>query len=174
MQKRSAASDHPGNLASPGRCSSIERGLAPRFPWGPSRPREGEWPWWAPRASDHDVQTLARDRRHVALANAVDVATHSSRRWSRGRSSRSSTSTAASCSTPPLVSDAFPTGYAVTPGEASIVHHVLALVVDPQATGQGGLADAAIMQSSTTPHPTARSRRPTSSSPTSSAAEGLL
>ena len=48
---------------------------------------------------------------------------------------------------PPLVSDAFPTGYAVTPGEASIVHHVLALVVDPQATGQGGLADAAIMQS---------------------------
>jgi hypothetical protein len=35
----------------------------------------------------------------------------------------------------------------VTPGEASIVHHVLAFIVDPQATGQGGLTNAAIMQS---------------------------
>jgi hypothetical protein len=47
----------------------------------------------------------------------------------------------------PNAADAFLTGYAVTPGEPSIVHHVLAFIVDPQATGQGGQTNAAIIQS---------------------------
>ena len=70
-----------------------------------------------------------------------------SRRWRRGARWRSSTSTAASCSTRRRQPNAFLTGYAVTPGEASIVHHVLAFIVDPQAPGQDGRTNAAIMQS---------------------------
>ena len=46
----------------------------------------------------------------------------------------------------PIAADSFLTGYAVTPGEPSIVHHVLAFIVDPQATGQGGETNAAIIQ----------------------------
>ncbi len=47
----------------------------------------------------------------------------------------------------PVTANAFLTAYAVTPGEASIVHHVLAFVVDPQAPGSDGRTNAAIMQS---------------------------
>jgi hypothetical protein len=47
----------------------------------------------------------------------------------------------------PNPSDAFLTGYDVTPGEPSIVHHVLMFAVDPQATGADGRTNAAIMQS---------------------------
>jgi hypothetical protein len=45
----------------------------------------------------------------------------------------------------PRPTDGFLTGYDVTPGEATIVHHVLMFVVDPQGQGQGGRTNAAIM-----------------------------
>jgi hypothetical protein len=47
---------------------------------------------------------------------------------------------------PPNTTDSFLTGYAVTPGDATIVHHVLAFVVDPTAMGKDGRTNAAIMQ----------------------------
>src|SRR5215831_599006 len=46
----------------------------------------------------------------------------------------------------PNAADAFLTGYAVTPGEPAIVHHVIGFVVDPQAMGKDGRTNAAIMQ----------------------------
>jgi len=46
----------------------------------------------------------------------------------------------------PITADSFLTGYAVTPGDASIVHHVIAFVVDPAATGDNGQTNGAIMQ----------------------------
>jgi hypothetical protein len=48
---------------------------------------------------------------------------------------------------PPNTTDTFLTGYAVTPGDATIVHHVIAFVVDPQAMGKDGRTNAAIIQS---------------------------
>jgi len=39
---------------------------------------------------------------------------------------------------PPNTADAFITGYEVTPGDASIVHHVLTFAVDPQAPSADG------------------------------------
>jgi hypothetical protein len=48
---------------------------------------------------------------------------------------------------PPVSTDSFLTGYAVTPGDASIVHHVITFVVDPQALGAGGQTNGAIIQS---------------------------
>ncbi|HEY7371342.1 MAG TPA: hypothetical protein VIF57_04125 [Polyangia bacterium] len=47
---------------------------------------------------------------------------------------------------PAAAGGSFLTGYAVTPGEPSIVHHVIAFVVDPQELGSGGQTNAAIMQ----------------------------
>jgi Copper type II ascorbate-dependent monooxygenase, C-terminal domain len=47
---------------------------------------------------------------------------------------------------PPNSSDAFLTGYDVTPGDPSIVHHVLGFVVDPQKVAGGGMTNAAVMQ----------------------------
>jgi hypothetical protein len=48
---------------------------------------------------------------------------------------------------PPNTSDAFLTGYDVSPGEPSIVHHVIGFVVDPAAPAGGGMTNAAVMQS---------------------------
>jgi hypothetical protein len=45
----------------------------------------------------------------------------------------------------PHTGDTFITGYDVSPGDAAIVHHVLGFVVDPNATGAGGLTNAQIM-----------------------------
>jgi len=47
---------------------------------------------------------------------------------------------------PPAGAGPFLTGYDVTPGDAAIVHHVIAFVVDPAAPGIGGQTNAAIMQ----------------------------
>ena len=47
---------------------------------------------------------------------------------------------------PPVAANSFLTGYAVTPGNAAIVHHVLAFVIDPQAPGHDGRTNGAIMQ----------------------------
>jgi hypothetical protein len=49
---------------------------------------------------------------------------------------------------PPNTSDAFLTAYDVTPGDASIVHHVIGFVVDPAAPGASGdgRTNAAVMQ----------------------------
>jgi Copper type II ascorbate-dependent monooxygenase, C-terminal domain/Copper type II ascorbate-dependent monooxygenase, N-terminal domain/Cytochrome C oxidase, cbb3-type, subunit III len=46
----------------------------------------------------------------------------------------------------PNMTDAFLTGYDVTPGDASIVHHVLTFIVDPQATGDNGKPNAEVMK----------------------------
>lgn len=48
---------------------------------------------------------------------------------------------------PPNAANAFLTGYDVSPGEPSIIHHVIAFVVDPQAQGAGGMTNGAIMKS---------------------------
>jgi hypothetical protein len=47
----------------------------------------------------------------------------------------------------PYAGNGFLTGYDVTPGNDAIVHHVLGFVVDPQAIGDGGLTNAAIIES---------------------------
>jgi hypothetical protein len=47
---------------------------------------------------------------------------------------------------PGRTSDTFITGYDVVPGNAAIVHHVIGMVVDPNALGQGGKTNAAIMK----------------------------
>jgi len=47
---------------------------------------------------------------------------------------------------PAQSADMFLTGYDVTPGEPSIVHHVLMFVVDPSAPGDDGRTNGAIMQ----------------------------
>jgi len=47
---------------------------------------------------------------------------------------------------PPSGAGPFLTGYDVEPGEPSIVHHVIAFLVDTTATGQGGKTNAEIMQ----------------------------
>jgi hypothetical protein len=46
----------------------------------------------------------------------------------------------------PKAVDSFITGYAVSPGDASIVHHTLVFLVDPAKTGDDGRTNAAIMQ----------------------------
>lgn len=45
-----------------------------------------------------------------------------------------------------LPQDAFVTGYEVTPGNASIVHHILGFAVDPNALGDTGEPNSVIMQ----------------------------
>jgi hypothetical protein len=82
-----------------------------------------------------------------ALANAVDIATPLYTPVAQGGQLAEFDEYRCFLFDAPNAADAFLTGYAVTPGEASIVHHVLAFIVDPQATGQGGLTNAAIMQS---------------------------
>jgi hypothetical protein len=47
---------------------------------------------------------------------------------------------------PNLPQDAFITGFEVTPGNATIVHHVIGFAVDPAAAGDTGEANAVIMQ----------------------------
>ena len=47
---------------------------------------------------------------------------------------------------PPNTADAFLTGYDVNPGDATIVHHVLAFLVDPNQAGGGGQTNAEIMK----------------------------
>jgi hypothetical protein len=44
-----------------------------------------------------------------------------------------------------LDQDAFVTGYEVTPGNAAIVHHVLAFVVDPAGRAGGGMTNAQVV-----------------------------
>jgi hypothetical protein len=46
---------------------------------------------------------------------------------------------------PPNAADAFLTGYAVSPGDPSIVHHAIVFVVDPQAQGNNGQTNAQVM-----------------------------
>jgi hypothetical protein len=45
-----------------------------------------------------------------------------------------------------LTSDQYVTGYDVLPGNASIVHHLLAFIVDPNQTVEGGVTNAQVMQ----------------------------
>jgi hypothetical protein len=47
---------------------------------------------------------------------------------------------------PPITADAYLTGYDVTPGDPTIVHHLLAYVVDPARSAGGGKTNAAVMQ----------------------------
>lgn len=47
---------------------------------------------------------------------------------------------------PPNTKGAFVTGYDVTPGEASIIHHVLVYLVDPEAKGTNGDTNAATIR----------------------------
>jgi hypothetical protein len=47
----------------------------------------------------------------------------------------------------PHSADDFLVAYQVSPGDESIVHHVLAFVIDPQALGDGDRSNAAIIES---------------------------
>ncbi len=44
-----------------------------------------------------------------------------------------------------LTADRFMTGYSVTPGVPAMIHHVLAITVDPEETGQGGMKNRDIL-----------------------------
>jgi len=44
-----------------------------------------------------------------------------------------------------LDADRFMTGYSVTPGTPALIHHVLAIIVDPEETGAGGLKNSEIL-----------------------------
>jgi copper type II ascorbate-dependent monooxygenase-like protein len=81
------------------------------------------------------------------LAGAVDVATPIFAPVAQGGALAAFDEYRCFLVDPPIQSDAFLTGYDVTPGEPSIVHHVLMFAVDPQATGGDGRTNAAIMQS---------------------------
>ncbi len=45
-----------------------------------------------------------------------------------------------------LTADRFMTGYSVDPGTPAMIHHVLAITVDPEGTGQGGVKNKAILE----------------------------
>ena len=71
----------------------------------------------------------------------------SSLRWRREELlAQVTTNTAASRWIRPSGAGPFLTGYDVSPGDAAIVHHVIAFIVDPAAPGLGGQSNAAIMQ----------------------------
>lgn len=78
------------------------------------------------------------------LDNAVDLATPRFAPVAQGGALAENDEYRCFLLDPPIAKDAFLTGYDVTPGEASIVHHVLMFVVDPtkQSKSQMGMADA--------------------------------
>lgn len=81
-----------------------------------------------------------------SLANAVDLSTPAFTPAAQGGQLAEFDEYRCFLMDPPLTADSFLTGYDVTPGDAEVVHHVLAFVVDPQRTGRGGKTNAAIMQ----------------------------
>jgi hypothetical protein len=80
------------------------------------------------------------------LAGAVDVTTPSFSPVAQGGQLAEFDEYRCFLMNAPNGSDAFLTGYDVTPGEPAIVHHVLGFVVDPQKTDSNGMTNAAIMQ----------------------------
>ena len=82
-----------------------------------------------------------------ALTGAVDVATPTFAPVPQGGALAENDEYRCFVLDPPNKTDAFLTGYDVSPGEPSIIHHVLAFVVDPQAQGSGGMTNGAIMKS---------------------------
>ncbi|HEY4184437.1 MAG TPA: hypothetical protein VGP07_05175 [Polyangia bacterium] len=81
------------------------------------------------------------------LADAVDVSTPLFAPVAQGGALAENDEYRCFALDPPTATNAFLTGYDVTPGEPSIIHHVIAFVVDPQAQGSGGMTNAAIIQS---------------------------
>jgi len=82
-----------------------------------------------------------------ALADAVDVATPLFSPVAQGGALAENDEYRCFLLDPPNTTSAFLTGYDVTPGEPSIIHHVIAFVVDPQAQGDGGMTNADIIKS---------------------------
>jgi len=82
-----------------------------------------------------------------ALADAVDVATPLFSPAAQGGALAENDEYRCFLLDPPNTSSAFLTGYDVTPGEPSIIHHVIAFVVDPQAPGSGGMTNGDIIKS---------------------------
>src|SRR3569623_375895 len=81
-----------------------------------------------------------------ALADAVDVATPLFSPVAQGGALAENDEYRCFLLDPPNTSNAFLTGYEVTPGEPSIIHHVIAFVVDPQAPGSGGMTNGDIIK----------------------------
>jgi hypothetical protein len=82
-----------------------------------------------------------------ALQDAVDVSTPLFAPVAQGGALAENDEYRCFALDPPTATNAFLTGYDVTPGEASIIHHVIVFVVDPQAQGAGGMTNAAIIKS---------------------------
>lgn len=82
-----------------------------------------------------------------ALANAVDVSTPLFAPVAQGGALAENDEYRCFALDPPNTTNAFLTGYDVTPGEPSIIHHVIVFVVDPQAQGSGGMTNAATIKS---------------------------
>jgi hypothetical protein len=89
--------------------------------------------------------TLTRPPKPV-LAGAVDVATPMFSPVAQGGDLALNDEYRCFALDPPNAQVAFLTGYDVTPGEPSIIHHVIVFVVDPQAKGTNGDTNAATIQ----------------------------
>ena len=82
-----------------------------------------------------------------ALADAVDIATPVFAPVAQGGALAENDEYRCFALDSPTTANAFLTGYDVTPGEPSIIHHVIVFVVDPQAQGSGGMTNAAVIKS---------------------------
>jgi len=82
-----------------------------------------------------------------ALADAVDVATPLFAPVAQGSALAENDEYRCFLLDTPNPTNAFLTGYDVTPGEPSIIHHVIAFVVDPAAQGSGGMTNGDIIKS---------------------------
>ncbi|MES1172532.1 MAG: hypothetical protein ABUL77_04795 [Bacteroidota bacterium] len=81
------------------------------------------------------------------LANAVDVTTPSFSPVAQGGQLAMFDEYRCFLIDPPTSANGFLTGYDVTPGDATVVHHVIGFIVDPaqEADGQGGMTNATVM-----------------------------
>jgi Copper type II ascorbate-dependent monooxygenase, C-terminal domain len=79
------------------------------------------------------------------LAGAVDIATPLFTPTAQGGALAQFDEYRCFLMDPPTTTDSFLTAYDVTPGQPSIIHHVIAFIVDPQRVGPDGRTNAAIM-----------------------------
>jgi hypothetical protein len=81
-----------------------------------------------------------------ALEGAIDVKTPTFAPVAQGTALAANDEYRCFLLDPPNTTDAFLTGYDVTPGQPTIVHHVLTFVVDPLKATKSGQTNAAVMQ----------------------------
>ena len=102
---------------------------------------------WVGGGHPEGTRVTLTDPAKPVLANGVDVKTPTFAPVAQGGQLAENDEYRCFLVDPPNTANAFLTGYDVTPGEASIVHHVIAFVVDPAAMGSSGSqTNAAVMQ----------------------------